>query len=89
MADEMNQHSGSKYLRLIHPADGRGEPIRVDVYSVLVAFGVTCPGRQHALKKLLCAGLRGKNDELNDLTESIDAIDRAVQILTQKERSNG
>lgn len=83
----MGEHSGSKYLRTIHPADGAGEPIRVDVYSVLVAFGVTCPGRQHAIKKLLCAGLRGKNSEAKDVSESIDAVRRAVQLLEQAKPS--
>ena len=52
--------SGSKYLRSIDmPVPGK-----VDVYSVLEAFDVRCPARQHAIKKLLCAGLRGKGGEL-------------------------
>ena len=29
-------HGGGKYLRTIHPADGVGEPIKVDVYAVIV-----------------------------------------------------
>jgi hypothetical protein len=28
----------------------------------------------------LCAGLRGKGDELQDLRESIDAVRRAIEI---------
>lgn len=67
--------SGSKYRRAIQHEDGH-----VDVYAVLEAFGVTCPARQHAIKKLLCAGLRGKADELQDLTEARDAVDRAVEL---------
>jgi hypothetical protein len=73
-ADPVN-HSGSKYLRTIQLIEGK-----VDVYAVLVAFGVSCPARQHAIKKLLCAGLRGKGDELQDLHEAGDAVDRAIQI---------
>jgi len=73
-ADPVN-HSGSKYLRTIQLIGGK-----VDVYAVLVAFGVSCPARQHAIKKLLCAGLRGKGDELQDLHEAGDAVDRAIQI---------
>jgi hypothetical protein len=69
------QHSGSKYLRDVQLVGGK-----IDVYAVLVAFGVSCPARQHAIKKLLCAGLRGKGDELQDLHEAGDAIDRAIQI---------
>ncbi len=68
--------SGSKYLReMRHLVDGRA-----DVYAVLIAFGVTCPAKQHAIKKLLCSGIRGKGDCLQDLREARDAIDRAIQI---------
>jgi hypothetical protein len=72
---DMVNHSGSKYLRDVQLIGGK-----IDVYAVLVAFGVHCPARQHAIKKLLCAGLRGKGDELQDLHEAGDAIDRAIQI---------
>jgi hypothetical protein len=68
-------HSGSKYLRDVQLIGGK-----IDVYAVLVAFDVACPARQHAIKKLLCAGLRGKGDELQDLRESIDAVKRAIEI---------
>lgn len=67
--------SGSKYLRPIQTVDGC-----VDVYAVLDAFDVRCPARQHAVKKLLCAGIRGKGDEAQDLLEARDAVDRAVQM---------
>jgi hypothetical protein len=68
--------SGSKYLRpMTCLVDGRA-----DVYAVLEAFEVTCPARQHAIKKLLCAGIRGKGNEAQDLTEARDAVDRAMQM---------
>lgn len=69
--------SGSKYHRAIRgitPNTGA----TVDVYAVLVAFDVRCPARQHAIKKLLCAGIRGKGDAVQDLTEARDALDRAI-----------
>ena len=68
--------SGSKYLRQIHSSVGG----RVDVYAILEAFDVRCPARQHAIKKLLCAGMRGKGGEMQDLEEARDAVDRAVQM---------
>lgn len=68
--------SGSKYLRKIVTTDSGC----VDVYAVLLAFNVTCPARQHAIKKLLCSGIRGKGDELQDLQEAHDAVDRAIQL---------
>jgi hypothetical protein len=72
---DMVNHSGSKYLHDVQLVGGK-----IDVYAVLVAFGVSCPARQHAIKKLLCAGLRGKGDELQDLRESVDAVRRAIEI---------
>lgn len=81
-------NSGEKYLRKIMPVnqdaanalETAGVVPKVDVYAVLVAFNVTCPARQHAIKKLLCSGLRGKGDVMQDLTEARDAITRAIEI---------
>lgn len=84
----ITNHGGSKYLRTIRPADGVDEPIKVDVYAVLEAFGVTCPGRQHAIKKLLCAGLRGKGSQIDDLQGVFDAMWRALELQKQREQSN-
>lgn len=82
-------HEGKKYLRPItgwkYAEDGNPAPLGfVDVYCVLVAFGVTCPAVAHAVKKLLCAGQRGKGDTLADLTGAKAAIERAVQLEQQR-----
>lgn len=69
--------SGSKYLRTVGCLVNKDQ---VDVYAVLDAFEVTCPARQHAIKKLLCAGLRGKADERQDLNEAADALARAIEM---------
>jgi len=75
--------SGSKYLREVPCViDGK-----IDVYAVLDAFNVICPARQHALKKLLCTGIRGKGDALQDLKEARDAITRAIQM--EESRNKG
>lgn len=74
--------SGSKYLRDVPCLiDGK-----VDVYAVLDAFKVKCPACQHAIKKLLLPGKRGKGGRLQDLKEARDAIDRAIQMEKSKER---
>lgn len=66
----------SKYDRLIKlKPDGT-----VDVYRVLLAFEVTCPARQHAIKKLLCAGIRGKGDTMQDLREALESIEAAIEL---------
>ena len=72
--------SGNKYKRTIYP-NAAGQ---IDVYDVLVAFDVTCPARQHAIKKLLCAGLRGKGNAMQDLAEASMAVDRAMEIEDRK-----
>ena len=55
--------------------------VTVDVYDVLVAFNVTCPARQHAIKKLLMAGQRGGKGELQDLNETAAAGQRAIELV--------
>ena len=55
--------------------------VSFDVYDVLNAFNVTCPARQHAIKKLLKTGQRGFKDERKDLNEAIDSINRSIELL--------
>ena len=78
----MAEHSGNKYHRRIIGLDGI--TTYVDVYRVLDAFNVTDPGLQHAIKKLLCAGIRGKGDTKQDLSEAQDAIEASKLMLTHK-----
>lgn len=69
----------SKYHRYI-PRDTEG---RSDVYDVLDAFEVRCPARQHAIKKLLCAGQRGNKAEAQDLAEALTAVQRAIELESE------
>lgn len=69
----------SKYHREIKPG------VWVDVYSVLVAFGVTNPADAHAIKKLLMPGMRGHKDGVQDRREAIASIQRAIEIEEGKE----
>ncbi len=57
----------------------------IDVYRVLVLFGVTNPCLQHAIKKLLCAGNRGVKDELKDVQEAIASLLRYLEMQTEDE----
>lgn len=85
----INEHEGSKYVRKIVGVtklnegveiDGEIYPvIEIDVYKVIIAFGITCPCQQHALKKLLAAGLRGKGRRVDDLQGVIAATNRAIE----------
>jgi len=75
----------NKYQKQIKDIDGNIIGY-VDVYSVLSAFNVTEPGLQHAIKKILMPGQRGKNNFKNDLTEAIQAIKRTI--IDHKEYKN-
>ena len=55
----------------------------VDVYDVLMAFNVTNPATQHAIKKLLMPGNRGNKDKLTDLKEAHQSIARAIELESE------
>lgn len=91
---EEKKHSGSKYRKAIRGKHLANEYIRtdnesleqittieVDIYDLLVGYEVTCPARQHAIKKLFFAGVRGGKGAKQDLEEAIDAIRRAIELL--------
>lgn len=77
------QFSGNKYHRTLLGICG--EEVRTDVYRVLTAFVVISPAIQHAVKKLLCAGIRGKGNEVQDLEEARDCITARLLELEQEE----
>ena len=64
----MKQNKYSKDLR-----DGT----KIDVYDILDAFNVENPAVAHAIKKMLCAGLRGYKDFNQDIEEAIESLERA------------
>ena len=75
---------GNKYHRTITqtlPGDTHGCSVTVDVYDVCRAFGVTCPATQHAIKKLLCPGLRGAKSAEQDIEEAANSCRRAIELL--------
>jgi hypothetical protein len=67
-----------KYVRGFTSMDGK--VFAADVYSVLAAFEVDCPARQHAIKKLLMPGQRGAKSEIQDLDEALVSVSRAVDM---------
>lgn len=85
----ISEHDGAKYLRTIFAADGNAPKsgIKVDVYCVIEAFGITCPALQHALKKILACGQRNKGSKLDDMRGVFDAMWRAMELEEQRERT--
>lgn len=58
----------------------------VDVYRVLRLFNITNNEIGHAIKKLLCSGIRGGNkDHDKDVSEAIDTLQRHLE-MNQEER---
>ena len=72
------ERNKSKYHREIKSG------VFVDVYNVLMAFGVTNPAMQHALKKMLAPGQRGVKDTIQDMKEAIQSIERAIELEQAK-----
>ena len=68
-----NPLTPSKYHRQI-------KGVYVDVYDILHAFGITNPGDQHAIKKMLQPGKRGYKDARQDREEAIMSLERANEL---------
>lgn len=61
----------------------------IDVYRVLELFGVTDPAIQHAVKKLLVAGGRGHKNIEKDVRESIDSLNRWIEMREEEKDKIG
>lgn len=69
----VNVESQSKYHVYIKGA-------WIDVYDILMAYGVTNPADQHAIKKMLMPGKRGHKDAIKDREEAILSLKRAIEL---------
>lgn len=58
----------------------------LDVYRVINIFGVSDPCIQHALKKLLCSGVRGYKDQSKDIQDVIDTLERWKQMREEDDK---
>jgi len=59
--------------------------VTIDIYDVLRAFEVTSQPIGHAIKKLLMPGARGHKDQLQDVQEAAQSIQREIEYLTSIE----
>jgi len=73
---------GDKYIRTIYGLCGT--PVKVDVYRVSDAFPTGSAPIDHAVKKMLCAGLRGHKDKLTDIDNAVESLQAARLLLIQK-----
>lgn len=72
----------NKYQRDIVGLDGT--KTTVDVYRVLDAFKTESAAIDHAVKKLLCAGIRHQKDRKQDLEEAISSIKAELLLMSQR-----
>jgi hypothetical protein len=58
--------------------------VKLDPYRIFDLYQITNPCVQHAMKKLFALGKRGAKDELKDLQEVIDTLERMKEMLSDK-----
>lgn len=56
----------------------------IDTYCVNLMFGVTCPAKAHAIKKLLSSGTRGVKDAKQDVREAIEELEHHLYFLSNE-----
>lgn len=54
----------------------------IDTYRICELYGVSGPV-ENAVKKLLCSGVRGAKDQMQDLREAISSISRKLEMLEE------
>lgn len=56
---------------------------QIDVYRILELYRVTDQAVGHALKKLLCSGIRGIKDQEKDIQEALDTLLRRQEMRAE------
>ncbi|WP_428615792.1 hypothetical protein [Pseudoalteromonas sp.] len=74
---------GKKYHREI--IGFCGTKVEIDVYRVLDAYNTESASIDHAIKKLLCTGLRGHKDFITDIDNAIESLEEAKMLYLQKQ----
>lgn len=61
----------------------------IDIYRICKLYDVTDPCIQHAIKKLLCSGIRnGGKDQKQDILEVIETLNRWLKMLEEDNNAN-
>lgn len=56
---------------------------KMDIYSVLILYGVKDPEIAHAVKKLLVPGGRGVKGKKQDIEEAVKSLERWLELEEQ------
>ena len=58
----------------------------IDIYRVLELWGISDHAVGHAIKKLMCSGMRGAKDQKQDIAEAIDSLVRKLEMMSEDEQ---
>lgn len=83
MSNARKIKDGKKYHREI--IGFCGTKVEIDVYRVLDAYKTESASIDHAIKKLLCTGLRGHKDFITDIDNAIESLEEAKMLYLQKQ----
>lgn len=83
MSNARKIKDGKKYHREI--IGFCGTKVEIDVYRVLGAYNTGSASIDHAIKKLLCTGLRGHKDFVTDIDNAIESLEEAKMLYLQKQ----
>ena len=56
---------------------------KIDIYRICDLYDVKDDPISHAIKKLLCAGVRGYKGRIQDYKEARDSIDRCLEMIEE------
>ena len=59
---------------------------KFDLYRIYSLYGVADGWRQHALKKIMCAGNRGVKTKEQDIREAIASLERGLEMMKEDQR---
>lgn len=79
------EHYRFTYSRRLTPKeiDNGIVELKLDPYRIIKVYKISDPAIQHALKKLLCPGTRGKKSLIEDIEEVICSLQRLVEMLDE------
>lgn len=60
---------------------------KIDVYRVCRLWNVT-GAKEHAVKKILCSGLRGVKEAKQDIEEAIASLQRELQMMEEDKHAD-
>ena len=80
--------NGDKYMVMITERS-TCKTISVDAYDIIIAVGITCPAKAHALKKIMFSGERGAKSYEIDVREAINSLEISLDLYLNRLKHTG